>query len=264
MAVPVSIEPSRPSPTVSDTIFAAGAMPSISHLLHELWLPDAIDATCVPWLAAEIGNKKKIAFFLRLRSVDGGQNLQHIPTISRTFPSSWTFIEIERNSSMLLMSCVLLYSPKTMAFSKFPWAISMAQRHPFFVWYKMQSYVVLMSEYCFSIDCKHSSPLSRSSFRSLSFSARFWSESRDKKKIMIFRRAENESIYCVLTRRIGRFKFIDASGLFGNGQFLFLVPCLHFWVAHNFLIHFGRIQIMQTLHTDMILISRWFFFNCFR
>lgn len=50
-AVPVSIEPKRPSPIVNETILAFGATPSTSLFpLQELFAL-AMDATCVPWLA---------------------------------------------------------------------------------------------------------------------------------------------------------------------------------------------------------------------
>lgn len=140
-------------------------------------------------------NETKSGQFHLRQSRSEQRHLQHMPTISNTFPSSWTFIEIERKSSMLLMSCVLLYSPNTIAFSKFPWAMSIAHCHPFFVWYKMQSYVVLLSKYCFSNVCKHSSPLSRSSFRSLSFRPRFWSKSNVKQISFIQLKLEFKTIW---------------------------------------------------------------------
>lgn len=85
IAVPVSIEPSRPSPIVNETIFAPGATPSNSVRPDVvLWLPAAIEATCVPWLAV-YKNKNEIKTKNYLKLIEYSQ---HIPTISNTFPSS--------------------------------------------------------------------------------------------------------------------------------------------------------------------------------
>lgn len=82
-------DPKRPSPMVSETIFAPGATP-FSSSWPDLWLPAAIDATCVPWLAIEINKQwNRLLLMDEVSTLDTYNTFRQFPKHFHRHVRSW-------------------------------------------------------------------------------------------------------------------------------------------------------------------------------